>query len=210
MKIGLFLSTTFIIDEKSELYNKKSLTSNEKRTFQYIEGFKSLKLFKGDIFLLDNSADFEQLHPTLQKVIKYHPNLKYIHNTENKLGKINKTAGIIDVWKKNYKLMENYDYIIHFEPRQKLVDDSFFKNEGNTFYVDKTGVQFHTGLFKLESKDLIKFIRETNNDVVIKENQQLEKILFQFVNKNKIKFNRVPSLGLIWFDSYKNDEETFI
>lgn len=210
MKIGLFLMTTFIIDENSELFKKKSLTANDKRLQQYIEGLKSLKFFNGDIYLLDNSSNLENLPPTLQKVIRSFPNLQYIHNTENKLGKINKTAGIIEVWKANYKVMEKYDYIIHFEPRQKVVDTSFFNSRTNSFFIDKTGNQFHTGLFMIDSKSLIKFIKESNLNTIMKENQQLEKLLFQYMDKNKINFMKVPTLGIVWYDSYKNDKETFI
>lgn len=208
MKIALFLITTFIIDEKSELFKNKFLTNNEKRLNQYIDGINSIKFFKGDIYLLDNSSNLENLPNKLKILIKSIPNLKYINNTENKLGKINKTAGIIDVWKKNINLFEKYDFIIHFEPRQKVVDNSFFTKIGNYFYIDKTGIQFHTGLFTLDSQSFIQFIKDSNLEIIIKEKQQLERLLFQFMENRK--YNRVDKLGIIWYDSHKKDKEVLI
>lgn len=210
MKIGLFLITTFLIDEKSDLFKNKFLTNNTKRIQQYINGIKSIQFFKNDIILLDNSSPLDKLPYELKKTIKEIPNLQYIYNTKNNLGKINKTAGIFDVWKNNINLFEKYDYIIHFEPRQKIVDNSFFYKEGNNFYIDKTGVQFHTGLFKIESNLLIKFINESNLGRIMNDKLQLESLLFQFIDKNEVKYNKVDKLGLMWYDSYKNDKEILI
>lgn len=210
MKIALFLITTFIIDEDSLLFKKKYLTNNEKRIKHYIDGINSINFFKHDVILLDNSSPLDKLPHRLQKTINSNPNIQYINNTKNVLGKLNKTAGVLDVYRNNIDLLKKYDMIIHFEPRQKIVENTFFFLPGNNFFVDKTNKQFHTGLFSIDSNNFIKFINEYNPDDIVKNNLQLESILFQFIDNNKIKFNRVEKLGLIWYDSYKNDRETLI
>ena len=210
MKIALFLITTFIIDEDSQLFKKKFLTNNKTRLEHYINGIKSLDFFKHDIILLDNSSPLEKLPSNLKKIITSNSNIKYINNTKNIVGKLNKTAGVIDVYKNNIDLLKKYDVIIHFEPRQKIVDNSFFFLSGNNFYIDKTNRQFHTGLFSIDSINFIKFLNKYNPEDILKNNLQLESILFQFIAENNIKFNRVDKLGIIWYDSYKKDKETFI
>ena len=170
MKIALFLITTFIIDEDSELFKKKKLTNNKTRLEHYINGIKSIDFFKNDIILLDNSSSLEKLPSSLKKIITSNPNIQYINNTKNIFGKLNKTAGVIDVYKKNIDLLKNYDVIIHFEPRQKIVDNFFFFLPGNNFYIDKTNRQFHTGLFSIDSINFIKFLNKYNPEDILKNN----------------------------------------
>ena len=69
----------------------------------------------------------------------------------------------LDIYKNNIDLLKKYDIIIHFEPRQKIVDNSFFFLSGNNFYIDKNTIKRKSGthmpinIFKSEKVTNMKY-----------------------------------------------------
>ena len=137
---------------------------DKKRKIQYINGLK--KLFEYDfknieVMLIDNTTE------SLDKeILKYIPkNVKVICSINNNYGSRNKGAGLIETWLKYKNILNKYDFIIHFEPRQLLTSHSFFDNIINTprnlFKVTlSTKYHFYTGLFCIKKDILLKFIEK--------------------------------------------------
>jgi len=213
MKVAIILLSTFVIDENSDLFKRKFLTNNSLRIEQYIVGLKNLKKncskYNYDIYLIDNSLKYNDLMGSLRDVIG---GIRYVYCDRNNMGRLNKGAGMVEVWRENIWLMREYDYIFHFEPRQKMVSDilmrSFEERKGNYFKVDKTGEQFYTGLFVVESKKLIDFVKNVDIESMVRDNLSLERLMYDFFRDKK--YNILGSLGLIWYDSYKNNFETHV
>ena len=139
------MPTTFIIDKNSHLFKSNQLEKTEKRLKQYQQGIDKIvelnKNYNLDIYIADNGHNFDDK-------IKIPECVKVIKNNPNKLGSFNKGSGIIEIWNNNIEILKQYDYIIHFEPRQLLIDnyfiDNFMKNPRTLFtmnvnFTDGTG-----------------------------------------------------------------------
>ena len=121
MKTILFLDSCY-----------KSSDFNPIRIKQYILGYKSvfkhINFFKEnniDILLVDNSiSSLAELPVELRNLIP--KSAKIIVGDHNKYGRISKGAGVIEHWRMGKEIWKEYDYIIHFELRQILIDLSFF------------------------------------------------------------------------------------
>jgi len=140
---------------------------NPVRLKQHIYGytsiFKHINFFKEnniDILLVDNSvSSIDELPEELRNLIP--KSVRIIVGNNNKYGQISKGAGVIEHWRMGQEIWKDYDYIIHFELRQILVDLSFF----HTFLNDpisifcwcagKTLKQSHNSpLGKFKQKDI--------------------------------------------------------
>ena len=138
MKYCIFMPTTFIIDKNSHLFKSNQLEKTEKRLKQYEQGIEKVvelnKNYNLDIYIADNGYNFDDK-------IKIPECVKVIKNNPNKLGSFNKGSGIIEIWNNNIEILKQYDYIIHFEPRQLLIDnsliDSFIENPRSIFTYSK-------------------------------------------------------------------------
>ena len=149
MKYCIFLATTIIVDKHSRLFKFNQLEKNEKRLKQYERGIEKVvelnDKYNLDIYIADNGFNFEEK-------LKINKKIKVLKENPNNFGKINKGAGLIEVWMKNIDTIKKYDYVIHFEPRQLLIDnyfiDNFMKNPRTLFTmnVNATGA-YNTGLF---------------------------------------------------------------
>lgn len=208
MKICIFMPTTFIIDKQSYLFKTNQLESDNVRIKQYENGINKVcelnKKYNFDIYIADNGFDFENK-------IKILPNINILKNNPNKYGKINKGAGIIEIWNNNIEIIKQYDYIIHFEPRQLLIDnyfiDSFMKNPRTLFtYNHNTTANrhFNTGLFSCKTKELSKFISDNKPDFLVKRKLSIEYVLYNFYETNKIEYDTLDKMNLIWYDTCGN------
>lgn len=217
MKFCLFMPTTIEIDTDCGLFKKKQLTDNKTRLIQYTEGITSLLNFiepyDFDVVISDNS-DFLRKESLIKKLLEK-KNVVIVNDVPNKYGGINKGSGIMENWLHNKNLLKNYEYIIHFEPRQLLQSDDMIKNfllkPRNLITYGKERVEgkpinFNMGLFAIESKILIEFIEKYHPNILINGMISLEYIFFEYLVNNKIKFDTVDKMGLIWYDSYAKDK----
>jgi len=210
MKICIFMPTTFVIDKNSNLSKNNMLENTDNRIKQYKNGInKVLELNKKnniDIYIADNGFDFKEK-------ICIDDNIKVISNNPNNYGKINKGAGIIEIWNNNIEIIKQYDYIIHFEPRQLLIDnyfiDNFMKNPRTLFtYNHNISVNrhFNTGLFACKSKHLLEFINEHSPELLVKRSLGIENVLYHFFETNQLQYNTLDKMSLIWYNAFTKKE----
>ena len=128
----IFMPTTIIID-----------IPKTKRIKQYQNGINKIFEFNKDcdIIIADNGNNFN---------FKLNGKITVIKNNPNNYGKINKGAGLIEIWRNNIELLKQYDYIIHFEPRQLLINNDFI----NDFIKRNTVLCFRS----ITSKSIIKIL----------------------------------------------------
>ena len=149
---------------------------------------------------------------------------------QNDDGKKNKGAGNVVQWKKVLQEIpeQDYKYLIHFEPRQKLLDfsffDLFFNKPGNYFKIMPYRVtgsaknpliklilkcvpifrnSYLTGMFSLEVAEMKRVMSLIDPANLAKNQISLEDEIY---NKLKgIPITRVGKLGILWRDPLGND-----
>ena len=201
MKVLLSMPIALNIDE-----NNKNMEKINIRKQQYIQGIYQLKyLLKpyekyGIQFQIsDNTTD--TLDSEISAVLPENTILSCFKN--NRYGKINKGAGLLEVWQHNYQLFKEYDYIIHFEPRTLLVSDLFFKDffaNPRTVFTpgEKTGkLQKHvyTGLFAIQSSLLLQYIDRTPPAYLCERYISIEDSLGEFIHG---KADIIPYVDVLW------------
>ena len=181
----IFMPTTIIID-----------IPKTKRIKQYQNGINKIFEFNKDcdIIIADNGNNFN---------FKLNGKITVIKNNPNNYGKINKGAGLIEIWRNNIELLKKYDYIIHFEPRQLLINNDFIndfiKNPRNLFTIGKEQNHFNTGLFCIKSSTLLQYIRLNSPQLLVVKKLGIEYSLYHFFLRNKIHFDTREKMNLIWF-----------
>jgi len=208
MKYCIFLATTIIVDKNSRLFKFNQLEKNEKRLKQYERGIEKVvelnDKYNLDIYIADNGFNFEEK-------LKINKKIKVLKENPNNFGKINKGAGLIEVWMKNIDTIKKYDYVIHFEPRQLLIDnyfiDNFMKNPRTLFTmnVNATGA-YNTGLFACKPDELFNFIECISPEILIKNNLSIEYVMYNFFTQNNISFDILDKMSLIWYDTMAKRE----
>tara|TARA_B110000495_G_C22972936_1_gene571207 strand:+ start:520 stop:1164 length:645 start_codon:yes stop_codon:yes gene_type:complete len=199
----IFMPTTIEVNKNSLLYKKKELMDNELRIKQYISGIQQIRDLNPDIeiYISDNS-NYLNKPSNILDIIQQNK-IKIIKNTPNKYGHINKGSGLLENWQYNLSIIEKYEYIIHFEPRQLLKSnyfiDTFLKNPSNLFTLGSNKIHFNTGLFCLKSIDLLKFIKQVHPNDLIQNNSSIEYILYQYIHKNNISYEVLDKMDLLWF-----------
>lgn len=199
------MPTTINIDINSSLYKKSELTNNEVRYKQYFDGIKKIyeinKDKNIDIYISDNS-DFFNKNTNIKEYIKT-TSIIIIKDVTNNYGKINKGSGLIENWLYNKDILREYDWIIHFEPRQLLQSnifiDSFLENPRNLFTMGKNMRHFNTGLFCINSKVLLDFINEITPEKLVNNNMSIEYVIYDFIKNNNIDYKITDKMDLIWF-----------
>lgn len=215
VNVVVLLSTAFI----TILGHKKNTLQREQ---QYISGISQIVdycNFKGvDIAISDNTITSDTTLPdNVNVVIDKVDNSRHFFFNENKYGQVNKGAGLLAQWKYCLPRLRNkYSYVIHYEPRHFIGSFSFFdlclNNKENIFRLDSPIVykyrffpykykHFQTGLIGANINTLVNFCNQQEAHLMVKNNLSIEELLYGFFMKNKIKFNCVKRLGLIWHSS---------
>ena len=180
--------------------------SGAERIQQYVKGltkfFEYNDIFKKqnvDIYIVDNSIkDGDSLPAELLTIL---PDSVIINTSlNNTFGCVNKGAGLIEQWLYCKDIIEKYDWLIHFEPRQLLLNfnfiNDFLENPRNLFKI--SGPSFNTGLFAIKTNLLINF---TNNvDFREMAHTPIECKLYEYFIKNMIPFSLTEKIYLIWHD----------
>ena len=176
-----------------EIFSKKKKI----RSSLYNNGLKLL--FDKSINFENYNLDFMYVDNTIATkknididILKILPKNTIIRTVKkNYYGKHNKGAGDIDLWKYNFEIIQNYDFLFHFEPRVQILNNRFilnFLNEpSNYFSLDDTGVQFQTGIFGINTLDLEDFIKTVNLDEMISKKISIETLLYDFYKNKKFR-----------------------
>ena len=170
------------------------VTNGQERIEEYVNGIDELFEYcfvdKADVLLCDNST--KDLDKRIVKALPF--NCEYVLYEDNR-GDVNKGAGLLHQWNKCAKIMERYEWILYFEPRQLLQDfkffDSFFNNPRNLFNVRKN--HFWTGILSIESKLLRAFIENR----LLAQYESLEFTLFNYMKAYNYDHEEV---NLLWHD----------
>jgi len=189
VKIALVLSTAFVT-------TKPGSPERERRIQQYVNGFQQIaevaeKHPSFDVFLVDNTVENpDQTDSRLTTAVEKISNLKgkyYFWN--NEMGRINKGSGLIAQWSRVLPdLIDKYEYTVHYEPRQHLIDFSFFERmeqRPDTYicsYRDKQKLygipmilpRFWTGFFSMKTADLRGYVYDPGRRVLTTKEEYLK------------------------------------
>lgn len=190
--------------------SNSSSINNETRIQEYIIGLTKffeyntiLKVNNVDIVIIDNSITSDKKIDN--KILEILPNnVKIITHSNNKYGAINKGGGLIENWLYINKMLSNYNWLIHFEPRQHLKSfyfiESFLKQPRNLFTLGENKEHFNTGLFCIKMCDLLNYLASVNLDIMITNYISIEYHLFNFIITNSINYDLLDKMDLIWFN----------
>ncbi|MBI3865836.1 MAG: hypothetical protein HY290_28515 [Planctomycetia bacterium] len=182
MKTVVILSTAFVTTLPDQ-------PERERRISQYVSGFGQVaeagRLFPGfDFYSVDNTVEHpDRLDSRLTRAIEGIPALKgKYYFWDNEVGRINKGSGLVVQWARVLPDIEGrYDFILHYEPRQRLIDHSFFERMAGKpdayicAYRDRlkfygifpaTYPRFWTGMFSMRTQDLAAYVRASDRGVL--------------------------------------------
>ena len=170
------------------------VTKGEERIKEYLQGLNKLFEYsfidKADILICDNSTNHLD-----ERIIKTLPlDCQRVLYEDNR-GDVNKGAGHLHQWQACADIMEKYEWILYFEPRQLIKNfnffDSFFKNPRNLFNVKKN--HFCTGIIAIQSKLLLSFIKNRS----LGQQESLEYTLFNYMKNYNYDHEEI---NLLWHD----------
>lgn len=198
MSTLLILCSSFVIKEPLIFKHKIDLQYSQSRVDQYIAGFNSLSKFRiFDLFeknlIVDNTVATKKNIPS-NLLSAIDDRAEYYLFKENKLGLLNKGAGVLDSLLRIKSIVELYDFIVYFEPKLKLVDNQFFKkfieNPGNIFYKEENYPQFKSGYFSSTCSDFLELIDYIDIEEMIEKKINLENLLYNFyINRSPVLLN---------------------
>jgi len=167
----------------------------EDRIRQYVDGLSILFEYdfddKVDILLCDNTTD--QIDQRLADCLPV--NTKF-NTYNNNTGASSKSIGLFDQWKSCENTIKQYEWVIHFEPRQLLTKYSFF----DSFFLDKKNLfniranHFWTGLFSIDTNSMMKYLSGSHPPASI------EYHLFDFMKNIPHKHEEI---NVLWNDAAK-------
>ena len=173
----LVLCSSFVVKKPFLLKHSIDLQYNQSRIDQYIEGFDSLSKYKIlDLFekniIVDNTVSSKTDIPKdLLAAIGDKTELHLFK--ENELGLLNKGAGVIESLSRIKSIIKEYDFIVYFEPKLKIIDDNFFKkfidNPSNIFYKVDNYPQVKSGYFASTSNDFLELFDYINLEEMIEK-----------------------------------------
>jgi hypothetical protein len=105
-------------------------------------------------------------------------------------------------------IIEKYDFLIHFEPRQLLQNfnfiEYFLKNQENLFTYGSGANHFNTGLLCIRCCLLIDYIKNVDIHTMVNKYISIEYDIYNFFINNKIPYTIRDKMELIWFDTFAN------
>ena len=179
---------------------------NQVREKQFVDGITKFLEYKHildqhdvKICLVDNSCD------TMPSYISnLLPNDVIINVQNNNKGERNKGVGLIWQWKQCQDIIKEYDYIIHFEPRQIMVNfnfiNSFLSRPRTLLNINNRNHMINTGLLCIDSNSLIKYIDNADTTMMNEKSICIEGDLMKFIDRERIGYDTEESLNIIWHD----------
>ena len=130
-------------------------------------------------------------------------NVKIITCLNNNFGSINKGAGDIEQWAYNEDFIKQFDWFIHFEPRQILLSfqfiESFLNNPRNLFTINSNIKHFNTGMFCIKSKLLLEYIHSVDLQQMTSQFISIEDNIYNFFITNNIEYDALEKMDVIYF-----------
>jgi hypothetical protein len=198
--------------------NKASNRGTE-RIQQYIVGLSKffeyndiLKKNNIVVYLVDNSIKVGDTLP--QAVLNIIPDNVIINTSlNNKFGRFNKGAGLIEQWLHCNDIIEKYDWFIHFEPRQLLLNfnfiNNFLENPRNLFIFGTGNKHFNTGLFCIQSNKLLDYSNKCDLNCMVSQSISIEYDLYNYMLLYNVQYDILDKLNLVWFDYTSNKSYYF-
>lgn len=193
--------------------NRTSNNGSE-RIQQYVTGLNKLfeynDIFKKhniDIYIVDNSIkDGDNIPIEILNIIP--ENVKKFTCLQNNFGCKNKGAGLIELWLYYKDIIEKYDWVIHFEPRQLLLNfnfiNNFLLNPRNLFTIGSDKTHFNTGLFTLETCILLDYCNKVNLNIMVNKYISIENDLYNYIISQNYQFDLCEKMELLWHDINAN------
>jgi hypothetical protein len=126
----------------------------------------------------------------------------------NNYGIYNCGCGIIEQYLQIQEDLKEYDWIIHYEPRQKFLDNRFFSfmvDNGVSNIFSERGCSFYTGLFCIDKKIWLEYIKGSDMPKMVECKISIEDDLYIFMQKYQYK--NLEKMGVLWKDYYCSSEE---
>ena len=191
----LLLNTSLCV--KKPLFSRDSIKIEygDKRIESYKKGFESLNkldLFKQfeKIILIDNTLSSKRNIP--ETILKELPkNTTYLVTKDNKLGRLNKGAGMLQSLQKNSMNFKDHQLIFYFEPRLILKTKNFietFLDDNKNYFSLESKDRVKSGYFGTTSVDFIQFLESYSAKELIEKNLHIELLLYDFYKIKKTKF----------------------
>ena len=193
--------------------------SGVERIKQYIDGLRKffeyndvLKKHNIDVYLVDNSIkDGVTLPPAILNIIP--DNVTVNTSLNNNFGWLNKGAGLIEQWLHCKDIIEKYDWFIHFEPRQLLLNFDFINNfletPRNLFILGAGNNHFNTGLFCIHANKLLDYSNKCVLKHMVSQSISIEYDLYNYMLSYKNQYDILDKLNLVWFDYTSNKSYNF-
>jgi len=195
MKKLLLLNSSIIVNKPHLNKDIIKLEYGKNRIKSYIDGFLKLKennvynKFE-EVILIDNTVSSVKKLPA--KIIDLLPNhTTFLVSKNNKYGRMNKGAGMLDSLKLNKEIFTDYDLIFYYEPRLLLQStnfiDEFLSGKENMFSFESDR-RVKTGYFGSNSKDLNDFIDSYSVTEILNDNLHIELLMYQFYEQRNTRF----------------------
>lgn len=225
------------------LSRTKNANDSDKCLHQLIKGFGDIKNLVNkypdsfDLYWGDNTVKSSlRYNNELVSLASNIPHLKskklFFNNYYNPDGSPNKGCGVVAIWHKILPkvINKNYDFVIHFEPRQEIKNFSFFdrfiKKPNSYFKTMRSQPDIRawrkyfppyvkrevwTGLFSCSTKVLLNYTNQktsTGLNKLAEERFHVEGDLYNYLRENRTPFKPLSDLGLRWHDNGLNKKYT--
>ena len=219
------MSKEIFIELRSALYPPEniaiSVNRGDERIQQVYSGIKAFLTHfntieakeKCEIFFVDNTVGSKKDLPKQISDILEENKIVHLLCDKNYYGSRNKGAGDIDLWRENIKLILDFKWLIHFEPRTMLNSPEFLdtciSNQINTFKIlrpDNSPEHFYTGLFMISTEELRNYINSVDLDIMVDNYISIEYSLLEFIRThNPDKFqDYTKQLKVSWHDTHED------
>jgi hypothetical protein len=181
LQIALMLSTAFVS-------TTPDYPDRERKIRQYVDGLDQIAEVSAqysvfDVYSVDNTVeDPARLESRVADALRRIPGFRgSVHFSDNELGKHNHGSGTMVQWTRIVpQLVDRYEYVVHYEPRQHLESFSFFERMANRpdsyvcMYRDKwklygiplTVPMLWTGFFSMRTRDLLDYTQAKDRAVL--------------------------------------------
>ena len=195
MKKLLLLNTSIIVNKPIIARDNIKIEYGKKRIASYIKGFEALNSVDiinnfDDIYIFDNTVNNKNQIPN--EIINHLPQkTKYFCKKNNKTGRKNKGAGMLETLQNNSKELLDFEKLFYFEPRLVINNSNlinkFLLSDKNYFSIE-SDQRVKTGYFGSKTIDLINFLDSTKVESLIDENLHIELLMYEFYAKKNTEF----------------------
>lgn len=191
--------------------NHPYFSQGSTREQEFVEGFRRLRqlyeenLSEGfTVLLVENSVlTKEDVPKTI--LSEWSEDWFFLPTNSNEFGPRNKGAGIVENWQwlAEMGILNDYEWLVHFEPRLSLKDGSFFEEflkSPRSLFSPAAENQYFTGLFSMKTDDVAHFANSVNLEKMVEHHVSFENLIFEYM-KNK-PHQVLERVSCLWHDSF--------